>query len=172
LENENTFLNNEIKRLNSLGIRFPETGEDSQKEWPKKTPIGDVDKIVVSAFEAEVDLPKPSGEFRPLAENQEALVEAARRRKSSIYGLLPKLRFMARATELAFFKFGKNGGDQEKMPTWIQNATWERDFKQKGKRTLWNRLILTQPGVGEFGIALRYRIWAKTETVARDARDF
>ena len=50
------------------------------------------------------------------------------------------------------------------FPGWIQNAKWEENHAIK--RTHWNRLILTQLGVGEKGIALRYRTFQKTERVA------
>lgn len=166
LESESTHLNAEVKRLLKAGIDFPESRE--KKEWPKKTNVGDAEKKRVSAFEVEIDLPEPSGKFAEVEATPQALSIAADRRKELVYSTIQKLRFMARATELAFFKHGRNGDAAEKMPAWIQNAKWERVFKLPKKRKEWNRLILTQPGVGEFGIAIRYRIWEKTETVAAE----
>lgn len=167
LEKESTHLNAEVKRLLAEGIDFPR--EAARKEWPQKKPVGEAERKTVTAFEAEIDLPEPEGEFVVLEKTQEALVAAADRRKDLVYSTIQKLRFMARATELAYYKHGLMKDGIEKMPAWIQNAAWERDFKQPKKRKKWNRLILTQPGVGEFGIALRYRIWEKTEKVAADS---
>jgi len=164
LEQESTHLNREVKRLLDSGIDFPKRAE--KKEWPKKTAVGDAERKQVDAFEVEIDLPEAEGEFASVMQTQDALVEAADRRKTLVYNTIPKLRFMARATELAFYKYGRNGDDAEKMPAWIRNAQWERDFRWQGKRKRWNRLILTQPGVGELGIAIRYRVWEKTEKVA------
>ncbi len=54
---------------------------------------------------------------------------------------------------------------EEKMPGWIKGAKWERAFRFPKKRTDWNRLVLFQPAVGEMGVALRYRLYEKTERV-------
>jgi len=164
LGQESTHLNSEIKRLLKRGINYPEKGK--KKEWPKKTSVGETEKKKVTSFEAEIDLPEPSGDFEELPLTSEALVRSSDRRTELVYHLIPKLRFMVRATELAFFKYGKKDSGQEKMPSWIQNARWERDFRWHGKRKIWNRLIFTQPGVGELGISIRYRIWEKTERVS------
>jgi hypothetical protein len=161
LEQENKFLNSEVKRLQSKGIKFPVFGEGSKKEWPH-TEKGESQSVVVKAFEAEIDLPF-YGDFKSALATQEGLVHAdtvARVLKNKV---LPQLRFATRATELAFYKAGcKDKG----FPAWISGTSWESNYVEKGKRTPWERLILTQLFPGQKGIALRYRVYDKTERIA------
>ena len=59
---------------------------------------------------------------------------------------LEKLRFLIRATEFAFDKYGRNRA----FPTWLQGVAWE-DYKKPRSKTVWKRLELTSD------VALRMR---------------
>jgi hypothetical protein len=164
LEDENKFLNTEVDRLLNAGCKFPPVGAGAKKEWPKTTK-GESVAEKVDAFEAEVDLPF-SGSFPTFQVENESLVEAdtlARILKSKV---VPALRFSTRATELAFFKAGcKSKG----LPAWIKEGSrdiWESGYVVEGKKKEWERLIFTQLFPGQKGIALRYRVYTKTERVA------
>lgn len=185
LEEEAKFLKSEVDRLLKAGFTFP-SGE-GPKEWPHSEKVGAEKKIKVNAFEVEVDIPEFSGQYPPYPNSQAGLILASDRRKALVYGVTPRLRFATRSVELAFHKYGfmsttgvmenptaadrdasQTGTIVEKMPAWIKDAAWERDYVLKGKRSKWNRLVLFQPAPGQQGVALRYRTWEKTETVAAD----
>jgi len=176
LEDEGKFLNTEIKRLLASGIEYPKTGNGAKYETPEtKTDTTDTSDVMVDAFEVEIDIPEYKGEYKKLSDTQEALIKATSRRKHIVYNLKASLNFAVRTVELAFFLYGiektEDGKPLEKMPGWIQDAKWERDYKPKGKRNAWNRLILFQERVGESGVAIRYRVWKKKEKVTNEAKE-
>jgi hypothetical protein len=158
----------EIKRLLAEGVKYPSVSEP--KEYPKREKTGSEKKITVKAFEAEIDVPEFTGEFASAKNTPKALVEFTDRRRQLIYHDLPQLRFACRTVEYAFFKHGIENG-VERLPAWVQDAKWERDFVQTGKKNKWNRLVLFQPEVGKFGVALRYRVKDKTERVAASSEE-
>ena len=51
------------------------------------------------------------------------------------------------------------------FPSWLKNVKWEESYTPKGKRTVWNRLIFFQPGIGKQGVSIRFREYEKTERV-------
>lgn len=170
------FLRTEIARLQAEGIKYPATGEGAKTEWPKSEKVGEEKAIKVKAMEVEIDLPEYTSQYPTLPSTQEALVEATKRRNYWIYNLCPMLTFAVRSVELAYFNFGfvEDGSQssatsfykEERMPGWIENAKWERDYQVPRGRTKWNRLVLFQPAVGERGVSIRYRVWDKTERIS------
>jgi len=165
LEMEAVHITECIQKMKDRGVKLPPA---DIKEWPQKTVVGESKSIKVSVMEAEIEMPSFINSYCDhtdgllpgfTGKNDADLLKAYMNRKREItYTINPKLRFATRATELAFFKYGNNG---EKMPAWIENAKWERGHVQTGKRKEWNRLIFTR------GIALRYRIYDKSEIVAK-----
>jgi hypothetical protein len=170
LKAEASWLKSECARLEAAGIQYSTTGEGAKKVWPKSVSSGESIPIKVPAFQLELDLPEPTNEFPLLEENVESLVAAAQKAKYYSYTLAPHLNFICRGVELAMFKHGfrDDAKTQEKMPGWIKDAQWARGYKLPRKRVEWNRLVLFQPAVGETGVALRYRIYEKSERVAAD----
>lgn len=166
MEEEVKFLGKEIDRVQTEGVRFPPKAAAAPKTWPKKEKIGAEKSIKVPAMQVELDMPENTTEFKPIASTPEGLVKAASLRKQWMYKDLPMLRFATRSIELAFYDRTCEDDGVPSWPTWIKNAKWEMDFVVKGKRNKWNRLVLFQPAVGEFGVALRYRIYEKSERVA------
>lgn len=166
LEKEGKHIDECIGQIKARGVKLP---PGDAVEWPKKTNIGDVKSIMVKTLEAEIDYPDIYGNWCDVTDgllpdfkgkNDVDLLRAMYARKKEItFSLIPKLRVAARATEYAFFKYGDEG---KKMPAWIENAKWEPGFVVKGKRKEWNRLVFVK------GIALRYRVWEKSEQVAAD----
>ena len=162
IEEQNKFLRSEVKRLLSVGITFPSSGEGSKKFTPATT-TGPSKPITVEAFECEIDAPF-RGEYEFTPASQSHLVEISSRLHTFQYDILPKLRFHARATELAFVK---HGGLEAGFPHWIEGAKWEVGYRVSPRsRTDWDRLVLHQAQVGQIGFALRCRTYAKTEQVA------
>jgi hypothetical protein len=160
LEQEVEYYNAQIKRIQALGVRFPTTGDGSKKEW-SATKKGETEPVTVTAFEAEVDIPWVR-EFPDTMASQEILVNLDKKVHNIKFKQLPALRFATRATELAFFQ---KTGRLTSFPAWMKDAKWETNYVQPGKRTEWNRLIMTQRFPFEKGYAIRYREFQKTERI-------
>lgn len=165
LTEEASVLNKQIKELQESGVQYPASGEGAQQEWSKTEKVGETTSIMVETLQAEVDIPDFQGDYPTPKKTTDELVRITQRRRELVYDIKPKLNFAIRSVELAFFKHGFQDGT-EKMPAWITDAKWERDFVQKGKRTAWNRLVLFQPAPGQPAVSLRYRKWTKKETIA------
>ena len=169
LREESTHYKTLIQQMLDSGIQYPPG--DVPAEWPEQTKE-EGKSIKVTAFQVELDLPKEKGMF-PLCEfNQKNLVDVTRKRKDFIYKIIPKLSFATRSTELAFYKYGRNGNG-EIFPSWLENVKWERNYIIPGKRIKWDRLVLFQPGVGERAVSIRKREYEKSEQVSLnyDERD-
>lgn len=177
LTEEAKHLKKGIDFLIGEGCRYPETGDEAKKEWPKTEKVGDEKTITVKTLLAEIDVPEIEGEYPDLQKSDTELANITKIRRTMLYDWLPKLRFATRAVEYAFANHGIVEGNVghgigrkpiEKFPSWFQDATWERDYISPGKRAKWNRLILFQPAVGELGVSLRYRLMDKIQRVAAD----
>lgn len=164
LTEEAKFLKDYAADMRKRGVTIGGSNGE-KKEWPKKTEVGEKKSIKVPVLEAEVEYPDFFNDYDVLTtlpnykgvDDSDLLKAVEDRSRELTYTIIPKLRFATRATEYAFHT---NGDDGEKMPTWIENAKWERGYVQKGKRTEWNRLVLTR------GIALRYRKYERSEIVS------
>ena len=158
LEDEAAFLNQEVKRLQAAGINFPPGSGPQSFE----TTYGKSVQQKFTAFEMDIFIPDVSitGTYTSLPETQTALVEAYRKRKEMTYKILPKLRFMTRASEFAHFQ------NPDRFPAWIKNVSWENNFKLPKGRTLYQRLKLFQDKVGQQSISLIKRVYEKSATVA------
>lgn len=167
LTEEAKFLKDTAEMMRKRGVKIGGGPGGGKKEWPKKTVVGDAKSITIKAFQAEVDHPDFMNDFTvfsclPQAQGKsesEILKLVEDRARAFTYNIIPKLRFVTRATEYAFF-FNSNNGD--KMPSWIENAKWDRAYVIKGKKNIWSRLVFAR------GIALRYRVFDKKEQVAAD----
>jgi len=158
LEQDLAHCNSCIKDMLAKGVYFPSTGEGSKKEWPATTK-GDSKPIKVKTLEVEVDIPWV-GEHPAELVSQESLVRLDKLAHNIKFKQLPALRFATRATELAFLNAG---GLSAGFPAWIKGASWEVGYVQPGKRTEWNRLMLTQRFPFEKGFAIRMREYEKSE---------
>lgn len=166
LEDQMKFMRAEVKRLQKE-LEIP------PKKWPKSTTVGESKSIKVWAFEAFLDGVELSGEYTPYETTQEAY-EKAYTLKGRLNGLLEQLRFLTRATEYAFYRHAVcinidaddvldwlkgEKGDEPRRPSWIvsEGKQWE---KIKIKKTHFARMQLKND------LALRWRVWQKSEKVA------
>ena len=69
---------------------------------------------------------------------------------------------MTRATEFAHFK------NPDRFPHWIKGTEWNHEYKQKGGKKVWSRLVLCQPENFKLGLALRKRSWSKSTRVSEN----
>lgn len=160
LKDEDSWLYQRRKELEDAGITAP-PGYLMESDYEVDKAAGK--KIMIKAFEVELDLPPLEAEYschkvEPTPDCWVRLYETRKRNMQAV----ARLCAMTRATELAFVLHG----GYQRLPGWIKNAGWEQGYKQKGKRKIWNRLVLGQPIVGQTGIALRARTWDKTENVS------
>jgi hypothetical protein len=161
LEDEARFLNGETKRLLAAGIKFPKGGGPKTHE----STYGKSEQKKFPAFECKIYIPEThiSGDYELIDMTQEELVKAYNTQKYYTYSLIPTLRFMTRASEYAHYI------NQERMPAWIKNVTWEPGFKIPPRgRTQWDRLKLFQPKVGEHSVSILKRTYEKSATVGAD----
>lgn len=165
-------MNIQIKKMLSSGVEYPSEGKDAQKEWPK-TETAEGKSVKFKAMEVEIDLPEVNNEFPIYKSNTDNLIQLTKDRKKLVYTIIPNLRFATRCTELAFFKHANNTEtSDERLPAWLGGGVkWERNYKQKGKKKIWDRLKIMQPGVGQTSVSIRKRIIEKTETMAIDYKE-
>ncbi len=161
LVEERKYLNLVKKNMLEDGINYPVS--DGLKFAPKSYTDKSVDKgkqIKVKSFNVEIDFPQnDESKFLKYEYNQDNLVKVTKLWRK--FGTdITNLRFMTRVTELAHFN---NPG---RFPHWLKNMKWENDYKLKGKKIKWERLVLFQPGVGEQAIAIRKRTFEKAERVS------
>jgi hypothetical protein len=166
------FYGTEVTRLQDAGIKFPETGLGAEKEWGESEVVGASTSIQVPAFEAEIEADLPHS-FPAVPDSQAGLVAAKARMNHLRFTVVPALSFATRATELAFcnkadsFAWLPDSGREHGLPpfpSWISGAAWDHDHKIK--RTIWNRLVLGKHAPFVKGMALRYRVYKKSERVA------
>ena len=159
LEDEAKFLNTEIKRLQKIGINFPDDG--TNKPQSHNYSYGETVSKTFVAFEAKIYIPESniSGTYNSLENSSFALSDAYAKRKS-LMKTVAKLRFMTRASEYAHYI------NQDRMPAWFKNVKWEDDFIIPGKRIQWQRLKLFQPKVGEHSVSIIKRTFTKKALVA------
>jgi len=97
------------------------------------------------------------------------------------YDLLPTLNFLLRSAELAFCKYGKGATADPVMPPWIKTTrvrdAWNpgftipaldreiEGFKSTKPKVSWDRLVLFQDKIGEYGTSLLKRTFEKNQTV-------
>jgi len=161
LDDEASFLGKEVKRLQAAGIKFPPGDGPVDRTYD----YGKSEQRVFPAFEMKVFVPqaKIAGEYPVKAKKQKDLIEAYQTRKGFVYGVLPQLRFMTRASEYA------HAQSPDRFPAWLQNVKWEDGFKIPPRgRTLYSRLKLFQDQVGEHSISLLKRSYEKSATVGAD----
>jgi hypothetical protein len=127
-----------------------------KKEWD--TQIKEDGKSVqFKSLEIEVDAPKYTNKYKMWDTKQDNLDFLICKRNKYIYSVIPKLRYMTRCVELAFFNH-----DSDRLPSWIgKDVKWENNFKFPKKRIAWDIL-----NVGKF--SLRKRVKSKKETVCKN----
>lgn len=158
LTEEASFCRAEAKRIAATGIKLPPV-----EPSPKSEKAGADKPITVAAFEVELDAPF-TGSFKPFEADLAGYNAAKERARILSYNEVPILTFAVRATELAFHNKGR---EEAGFPTWIKGAKWENGYRVSEKsRTDWQRLVFAQRKVGELGVALRYRVYDKTERIA------
>lgn len=134
------------------------TSKKSDSDYGTKE-VGKTKKVEINAFEVRLEMPEFEGEF-PVYEANVTNLKKLEKLLKKMRSTKSKLMFMCRAIELAHYQ-AKN-----RFPSWIKGAKWEKGYKPTPRaKNEWERLILFQPKVGERGVSILRREFAKTETV-------
>jgi hypothetical protein len=172
IEDQTRHLRSEVKRLREeLGVEPP--------KWPRSEKVGEDEPIKVWAFEATLDGVDFTGEYEKYASTQEDL-NAAIALEKRLRGFVEQLRFLTRCTEYSFWTHavqknipadqclywlkGETGPMSPTLPTWIKKAgkQWVIGWKESEKKKIcWARMEMIE------GYHLRWRVWQKTERVAK-----
>ncbi len=166
LVDERKHLNSIKKKMIEKGIEYPK--KSGIKFTPKSYIKESVDKgkqIKVDSFHVEIDFPeKENSKFIEYTFDSKNLLKVTKLWRK--YGKdISQLQFMTRATELAHYN------TPNRFPHWLKNVKWENDYKLKGKRIKWERLVLFQPEVGKQAIAIRKRSFEKAERVSENFQE-
>ena len=158
LEAESKHYYAEMKKILDSGVTYPK--DKGPKSYITEA-VGEKKSMKFPSFQAEIYIPKAEyvGKFPAMKNTQKDLVDAYNHRKELLYKVIPKLRFMVRATEYAHYKA------QDRFPGWIKNVKWESDFVVPGKRTKWERCKLFQNKPGEMSVSILKRTYEKSSQV-------
>jgi hypothetical protein len=153
------------------GIKYAVTTGRGQYWKDTSHHYGQFDHEMIWCFEAEIDFPDNGSKY-PVPEYNQAILMAMKKRIKQLTKSLAHIRYYIRNVELAFANKHRSINDdgmpkQFFFPAWIKNSKWQMGYKQKGKRKLWQRLKLVQPGVGELSVSLRFRWYEKKRKVRK-----
>lgn len=151
----------QMKKMLDAGITYP---KDKGPGTFISEAVGEKKSMKFDSFQAEVFIPEAeyTGAYPDMNVTQKNLVMAYTHRKDLLFKAIPKLRFMARATEYAHYIA------QDRFPAWMKNTKWEEGFKVPGGRINWDRVKLFQTRPGEFSVSLLRRTYQKSTQVAVD----
>ncbi len=147
---------NIFEQIKEMKKKIPLTSSDKDFTPSPKKDTSDLVSNKVQCFECDIDIDF-SGDFKKYDITKEIMLDLIDKRNYYLYTALPLLRFNTRLTEFAFYKYGEG-----KFPSWLKNVKWEEGYREKGKRTDWERLVLFQPKPFQPGIAIRKRTFERT----------
>ena len=155
LSMESSYYNSIIKEMLNKDVKYPlDTKKSSSGEYYPSKGI----KKIIKAFTADVYVPDLDNDSRfPEYEyNQENLIDLTNKRKDIIYKIIPKINFMCRAIEFAYFKYNK----ENKIPDSFKEIWGDISQDQiKIGRTMWDSLKLSN------GLEIRKREYEITENM-------
>jgi len=160
------YMNNLISEMQKQGVKFSlKTGRG--KYWQDISHnYGHFKSEKIWEFESDVYYPENDSQYPTLEFNKQNL-EALNKRVKSLTKSLAKIRYHLRTVEYAFankHRHLQNGDQIFVKPSWI-DADWELNYRDKGKKSYWNRLKLIQPGVGEKSVSIKFSWVQRTEKV-------
>lgn len=153
IEDETSYYRSEVQRLADLGIVLAK----ETRSHPEA--VGNTRTESIATMEAVLDVPKFSGSPAdyplPQDDTLERAAEADRKARLLAFKWRPRVQFVTRADECAFFRYG-NG----RVARWAKGLALESKVRLPRGRIDWERLTLSP------FMALRWRHYLKTEQVA------
>lgn len=151
LDDEANFYRSEMKRLEAVGIAR------EKNEYTPPTAQGPVESIRVGTIEVVLDTPEFIGTYMREPNTQQGLRHAYARQKFLTYTLKPRVQFVVRADEAAYFL---HGAKNNYVAPWMQEREWKSGYKPPRGRVEWNQMALSHD------IALRFRLKEATQEVS------
>lgn len=152
IEDELAFYRSELDRLERINI-VPDRPERGRVET-----FGTTKPIDVDTFEAVLDAPGLAGSTKdyglPPYDTKERANAAYARERLLAHKWRPKVQFVTRADECAYFRHGKG-----QIARWAKGFTLEQSIRLPKGRIDWTRIRY-------FETALRWRYFTKREQVA------
>lgn len=164
VKEEKKFYADEVDRLLAMGIRFPisqsgSSGSTNYGRQPERPKLGNSSSVTFTHLQMVLEMPDLDGTYRPVPETPEGL-EYAEKRASALRKMHTDAQFVAEADVLAYNQYGRG-----RIAHWMgDDAYWETGYRQKGKRTKWNRLRVSNTA----RIHLLYRLHEVSQMVAAD----
>ena len=114
----------EIKKQISEGVKYPEGQEPPAYSYDRGEKVDTV-SIKVDCFKAELDHKGFKGDLYKLKNFNQANLMALVALQKKYNAAIAVLRFMVRATEFAFYKYG--GGEEQSyiFPSWMKNQGYQ-----------------------------------------------
>lgn len=151
LDDEANFYRNEMKRLEARGITC------KKNSYSPPTTQGQVKSIRVETIEVVLDTPEFIDTYMQVPYAQKGLEYAYERQKFLTYILKPRVQFVIRADEAAYFL---HGAKNNYVAPWMQKREWKSGYKPPRGRVEWNQMVLSPD------VALRFRLKEVTQEVS------
>lgn len=143
LDDEANFYRGEMKRLEAMGI---------VREKNESTPPiaqGPVESIRVETIEVRLDTSEFIDTYMREPDSLQGLQHAYARQKFLTYILKPRVQFVVRADEAAYFL---HGAKNNYVAPWMRKREWKSGYKPPRGRIEWNQMVLSDD------VALRFRL--------------
>lgn len=154
LTDEAAFYRAEVERLLKLGLRLP-TSEKKPYEPPEYE--GKTESTKIKTAEFVLDVSDFTGAYTPVENSNHGLLEAHRMQKFLTYSLKPKVQFVLRSDEAAYFRYGEG-----RVASWMGDRTWRSGWKPPRGKVEWNQVVLSND------MALRFREKTVTQQVSAE----
>lgn len=152
---ESTYYFGQMKKMLAEGIEYPDKKESDSGEYYHAKGV----KKIIKGFKIDVNVPglhEVEVNFPEVESTQENLVNISATRSSIIYTIVPRLNFMARVIEFAYFKFNRDNVVPNEFKEVWGDVSWQ---PMKINKTDWDCLKLSN------GLELRKREFEFTERV-------
>lgn len=148
IDEEAKYLAQVIADMLASGLKYPATGNEKPKEWPKSTTIKDGKSVKIDAHKFELDLGGFKNEYPAIGFTVDNLVAITKRRKWLVNTIKPQLTFVTRTTEYAYIKYAPKD-----LPHWIKNAKWETGYIEPPSKAINSAFIKKFKDADQMGAA-------------------
>lgn len=149
LDDEAKFYRNEMKRLKTMKRLGAMRMGNGENYYISPTAKGPVESIRVKTIEVLLDTPDFTGAYIPVSNTQRGLEQAYKWQKFLTYTLKPRVQFVIRADEAAYFL---HGAEDNYIAPWMKGREWKSGYKPPRGRVEWNQMVLSHD------VALRFRL--------------
>lgn len=154
ISEEAAFYGLEAKRLTDEGIKIP---AGTKETFVPPVAEGKTSKIQVGTMDFVLTIPPFVGSFNSVPTSEEGMKTVLDSRRKLHWTLKPRVQFVVRADEAAFFRYGDS-----RVVHWMEGRQWESGYKPPRGRVEWNRMVLSND------VALMFREKTVTQEVSTE----